>query len=220
MPTRRPRNLRDRKAVEKNHDELLTSLPPDHPVVVMLKDIVSTPLLTWRTNRDTRVGARGTWQVAVLKQQKADGKCDDRARTAFRVIFLKHGQEAVDDLIKRAGGNNLTELVRMPVERVLVIYADLFASVDSAPEAPVYKDDLEKLREAVEELGAASVEELKARKQHGHATAAELEAAGALDLACSRFAKAIEGVYGPADATLYLPKFAPSRGRDESAPTA
>lgn len=220
MPNRRPKNLKHRQNVEQNHDELLAKLPEDHAVVGVLKNVLSTPLLTWRTDRDTRVAARGVWQVAVVKLQKCDGKCDDRVRTAFRMILLKHGQEAVDDLIKRAGGNNMSTLVAMPVDRVLVIYADLFASVDSAPEAPVYKDDLEKLREAVTELNAADQEELAARKAHAHATAAELISAGALDLACTRYAKAIEGLYGPADAELYLPKLDPTPKRAEATPKA
>ena len=216
----RPRNMADRNQVGEKHDTLIERLPADHPVNVALKSMVSTPLQTWRDKRGARQIARGRWTTAVKKVIAADKKNDGRIRTAFRLILLKHGQEAVDDLIARAGGNSMSDLTKMPVDRLLVVLADLFASVDGAAEPPVYKDDLEKLRESTAELAAASAEESDARTVHGSATSAELIAEGALDLAATRYALFVEGLYGEAEAEQYLPALAPRRRKPSAKPAA
>lgn len=209
--------MADRNQVGEKHDTLIVRLPADHPVNVALKSMVSTPLLTWREKRGARQIARGNWTTAVKKVIAADKKNDDRIRTTFRTILLKHGQEAVNDLIARAGGNSMSDLTKMPVDRLLVVLADLFASVDGAAEAPVYKDDLEKLRETTATLATASAEESDARTIHGSATSAELIAEGALDLAVTRYALFVDGLYGEAEAEQYLPALAPRRRKPRAA---
>ena len=220
MPNRRPTSLADRNQVNENHERLVALLPADHPVAIALKGVVSPPLKSWVTLRGARLAARGNWQTGVKKVIAADKKNDDRIRTTFRTILLKHGQEAVNDLIARAGDNQMSDLTRMPVDRLLVVLTDLFASVDGAAEAPVYKDDLEQLRVSTSELAAASLEESGARSQHGTATSAEIVAEGALDLAATRYALFVEGLYGVAEAEQYLPAIAPKRRKPSAKPAA
>ena len=220
MPSRRPSSLADRNQVGEKHDTLIARLPADHPVNVALKSMVSPPLQSWRDKRGARLVARGDWQTGVKKVLAADKKNDDRIRTTFRTILLKHGQEAVDDLIARAGGNTMSELTRMPVDRLLVVLTGLFSSVDGAAETPVYKDDLEKLRETTAALATASAEESDARTVHGSASAAELIAEGALDLAVTRYSLFVEGLYGAAEAEQYLPAIATRRRKPRAEPAA
>lgn len=219
MPPVRPRSLADRNQVKEKHAALILRLPADHPVRIALEQMLTTPITTWDTTRAARLIARGNWQVGVRKVIAADKKNDDRIRTTYRTILLKHGQEAVTDLIARAGGNTMSDLTKMPVDRLLVVLNDLFVSVDGAAEAPVYKDDLAKLRETTSALAAASAEESDARTIHGSATSAELVAEGALDLATTRYALFVDGLYGAAEAEQYLPAIAARRRKSSEATT-
>ena len=206
MPNRRPETVLDRYDVAKSHDSVLARLPADHFAAQTLRSLLSPALTRWREARAVLAGHRGRWQTAVKKGRDAKAKNDAQLRWSYRMVQLKYGQEALRDLVSRAGNNNLSAMVKMPVDRLLVIQRDLFVSVDLAPTPPVWVEELLGLRESYATLRAASAEEHEARTTHRHAGGVERRATADLDLAATRVALVIEGVFG-VEAGQYLPKF-------------
>lgn len=204
--TNRPYNLSTRNQVVENHDTQVASLPEDHLVRVIFAAILTSAVLNWRAARAGRVAAAGDAAGALDALHESDDKNDKRIRTTIKLIELKHGYEAVEDLRARAGGFTMGELTRLPVDRALVALGDLFASVDGAAERPVYADDLEELRVTTADLAAKSAAEAKARQTLTAASAAEYDATSILDLCASRAARAVVAALGEDAAAAYLPR--------------
>lgn len=216
MSRRRPETLADLNVICTQHDEVVSREAPDSLAVILATTMLSAAVNAWRAARAIRAATRVRWETANDALHAADKAADDEARRAWLRAQANLGPEGVARLEALANHHRLGELVKMPIDRALVVYADFFAAVDAAGDS-LKLPELDDLRASVAALGAAHAEESTA-KAAWIAAGPEVDAATAtLQAAASRYALALESAIGPDAAARLFPPLPDRRAKAEDA---
>ncbi|MCK6519693.1 hypothetical protein L6R46_32115, partial [Myxococcota bacterium] len=152
---RRAYKLADLNIIVGQHDHLINTLAPDHVGAVLAVAMMSGPVAAWRAARAMRASLRAAWEALNDAMHEADKKADGEARKVWLRTEANHGAEGVALMEQLANQHKMGQLIRMPIDRALVVYADLFAAIDAlGPSAKIA--DTSDLRAAVDALRAAS----------------------------------------------------------------
>ena len=201
---RRAFTLADLNILVSQHDHLISTLAPDHVAAVLAVAMMAGPVAAWRAARANRARLRALWESLNDALQEADTKADGEARKVWLRTEANHGAEGVALMEQLANQHKMGQLIRMPIDRALVVYADLFAAIDAlGPSAKIA--DTSDLRAAVDALRAASETEGAGKADWIAAGATVDSTTAALATAATRFSLALESAVGVDEAARLFP---------------
>ena len=201
---RRAYNLADLNIIVDQHDHLISTLAPDHVAAVLAVAMMAGPVAAWRAARAMRARLRALWEALNDALQEADKKADGEARKVWLRTEANHGAEGVALMEQLANQHKMGQLIRMPIDRALVVYADLFSAIDALGSSAKIADTSD-LRAAVDALRAASEAEGAGKADWIAAGATVDSTTAALATTATRFARALESAVGVGEAARLFP---------------
>ena len=201
---RRAFKLADLNILVSQHDHIVSTLAPDHIAAVLAVAMMAAPVAAWRTARANRASLRALWEALNDAMQEADKKADGEARKVWLRTEANHGAEGVALMEQLANQHKMGQLIKMPIDRALVVYADLFSAIDALGSGAKIADTSD-LRAAVDAMRAASEAEGAGLAEWIAAGATVDAATATLATTATRFARALESAVGVDEAARLFP---------------